>query len=813
MAHEQQDYIDGWLTYSEWIDGMRNDSDIFQRLDNDTAFRDEILACQTNYERFELFWNNPEIRNELEKYSSKDVRELEQKQSKRLSVKSVSESKRMRDLGNQSFKNGKYLEALNRYTQAVRFAPYPGPDQQDADTLSLALANRSAALFSLTRYRLCLLDIDLALKYGYPEANKFKLLIRKVKCLHILSVWANDVEQIKEDLKAMLNKPGTKEFIKVEINNMFEFLEQMLPESVEKDESDVEDENVIKISNVSKSLPQAADCVELSCDPDKGRYLLTNKDVSFGRLLIAEDPFVCNLAPSKRNQHCYHCFGKLHSCGLSCEVCTQIFYCSIECLQANAPIHRYECNKLLDFQEKLGVVYLVTHIMFKVDFKLKTIPIQTKKTIDEKTLDDVIQIPGSTWPDLVYKNDYAAVLSLMDHASDYDYDALMGYTLTAVYLTITLKKLFADTHPDLLSSEKSQLVTGSVLLRHILQLQTNLISILNQNLQGLVSVGHSISDMEEEPIGIGLYPTVALLNHSCQPNILSIFHKNKFVVRASGSLECGTEINYCYGPSFSRMSKKDRQMRLKEQYFFTCNCDCCANNKENVGRALVCPECEGPVIYNQDLSHRCMDCGKENLMDVKARLTKVGELRAGLEKLPRNQMDQKKKLSKLNEIETKLARLVHWRNPLFVQIKSQKISCAEDQEDFEAAIKYCKEGLELSDKTYGENSFESIMTVLKYINLDWQRLFYMIEESDKDEVKQAGVADLKTLLAKVGATRGKLRDLLNSTSILGAESTFDAELKFLSDISSSINGYLSNLTEPSEETRQQEAVAEASVRE
>uniref|UniRef100_A0A6G1S3Z9 Protein-lysine N-methyltransferase SMYD4 n=1 Tax=Aceria tosichella TaxID=561515 RepID=A0A6G1S3Z9_9ACAR len=805
MAHDEQDCIDGWRTYSNWIDSLRDNSQIFLKYDNDPNFKSKLISYQTNRERFEFIWNNEELRNEISRLYTRDAQRLSTIKREGNSLKSQVISKKMRDLGNKSFKDGRYLEALKQYTEAVRYAPYPEPDNngdiQD-NTLAFALANRSAALYSLTRYRLCLLDIDLATKYGYPEANMFKLLIRKVKCLHILSVWANDVEQIKERLRTMMNKAETLEYIKTEIANMFEFLDQTQPELMEKDESDVEDETIIKISNVSKLLPQAADCVEMSCDPDKGRYLLTNKDVSFGRLLIAEDPFVCNLAPTMRDKHCYNCFSRLHNCGLACTACTQVSYCSIDCLEANKQIHTYECNGLLDFQHDLGVAYLVTHIMFKINFNLNSVPIYTRKNLEMKSLDEVLQIPHSNWPDLVYKNDYAAILSLMDHAEDYDYDELMGYTLTSAYLLTAFIDLFSTKHPECLSEKQAQLVTGSVILRHILQLQTNLISILDQNLQNLVTVGNAISDIEEKPIGIGLYPTISLLNHGCQPNIISIFHRNKFVARASNSLECGTEINYCYGPSFSRMSKKDRQKRLKDQYFFTCNCDCCSNDRENHNRALVCPRCRGPVIYNQDFSNKCMDCKQENLINVERYLSELNGLRLKLEKLQTNENNDTDKLAQLKTIEDNLDRLVYWRHPLFVQVKSRLIECAEELEDLESALKYCKEELDLSDKTFGENSIETIITKLKYINLDWQRLYYMIEDSQCEQEKVAAIGDLRNLLTTVSMTRGRLKDLLNSTSILGAESTFDSELKFLSTIQSNINNYIASMEAPADDSKE-----------
>lgn len=63
--------------------------------------------------------------------------------------------------------------------QAVISAPCDLETGKSKD-LSVALANRSAVLFSLKAYPMALDDIRLALESGYPEDLKFKLIDRKV---------------------------------------------------------------------------------------------------------------------------------------------------------------------------------------------------------------------------------------------------------------------------------------------------------------------------------------------------------------------------------------------------------------------------------------------------------------------------------------------------------------------------------------------------------------------------------------------------------------------------------------------------------
>ena len=70
--------------------------------------------------------------------------------------------------------------------QAVIAAPCEGNSKE----LSLSLANRSAALFSLKAYNLALDDIRLALEVGYPKELRFKLLERKV--LYLIFIFLNN---------------------------------------------------------------------------------------------------------------------------------------------------------------------------------------------------------------------------------------------------------------------------------------------------------------------------------------------------------------------------------------------------------------------------------------------------------------------------------------------------------------------------------------------------------------------------------------------------------------------------------------------
>lgn len=88
----------------------------------------------------------------------------------------------LRDEGNDEYKDGKYFEALLFYNQSLQLATVIESDSQ----LSLAYANRSAVYSKLNESKLCLENIQLAKKHGYPADKVAKLNEREKKCSEIL---------------------------------------------------------------------------------------------------------------------------------------------------------------------------------------------------------------------------------------------------------------------------------------------------------------------------------------------------------------------------------------------------------------------------------------------------------------------------------------------------------------------------------------------------------------------------------------------------------------------------------------------------
>lgn len=103
-----------------------------------------------------------------------------------LPTKSVEESEKLRNLGNDQFAIASFGAALKLYQKSVGMAP------KNSCELALAYSNRSLTLLKLELYEFALLDVNRALQGNCPDTLKQKLLQRKLKCV-------NEVKRIAKE--------------------------------------------------------------------------------------------------------------------------------------------------------------------------------------------------------------------------------------------------------------------------------------------------------------------------------------------------------------------------------------------------------------------------------------------------------------------------------------------------------------------------------------------------------------------------------------------------------------------------------------
>ena len=71
--------------------------------------------------------------------------------------------------------------------------------------------------------------------------------------------------------------------------------------------------------------------------------------------------------------------------------------------------------------------------------------------------------------------------------------------------------------------------------------------------------------------GVGLFPTGALVNHSCTPNAMQSFSQQRIIFRALQPIPAGTEITISYIELAA--TRSERRQQLLDQYYFDIDCD------------------------------------------------------------------------------------------------------------------------------------------------------------------------------------------------------------------------------------------------
>lgn len=137
---------------------------------------------------------------------------------------------------------------------------------------------------------------------------------------------------------------------------------------------------------------------------------------------------------------------------------------------------------------------------------------------------------------------------------------------------------------------------------------------------------------KEIPIGIAFYPKIALLNHSCDPDVLPLYIGSKLILKSSRDLAPGSEVAFSYGPTYQKMPYVERQTTLSNNFFFTCQCSACCQRKENYNEAYSCATCNGPAFLDEPsrrlLCSRSVDHVNANVQPI---LEAVGEIKAKLQ--------------------------------------------------------------------------------------------------------------------------------------------------------------------------------------
>ncbi|XP_008202496.1 SET and MYND domain-containing protein 4 [Nasonia vitripennis] len=533
------------------------------------AFR-KFATLDDNGARVAFLLNYPECHElpvEVENYERKDP------------IK----AKSLKDSGNTSFGFDHYEVAIEEYNNAVLVAP--------KKELGVILANRSAAFYHLDKFDLALRDCEEALKVGYPKHLTYKVAERRARCLLGLKSHTKAMEAFKSAIQALDDAKMPSEKKKKCESDMRIMLAMMQKGQQLNDSKGVTKEKLIEMENnmlkEKDTTPKIKECNPLypSCSKaveikdargDVGRFAVATKDIQPGELLVVEKPHCSMLLGEYRLTHCHRCSIRIVApYPASCYLCSSVAYCSPNCRDLDERVHSIECGLLGSLwcsKASVTCMMALRAIIQKPYEEFIKAKSELKKTKGKLEIGKGKPFVG---------RDYKAFCNLVTHedertAEDLFHRAYMSAWLlrvlkTSSYLPASVKTPDAA---EIALSEGETLVADAILY-HLQMLQFNsheISELVRPRGKPDLSKGKSLF------IGGGVFPTVALFNHSCNPGVVRYFIGNTMVVRAIKTIPAGAEISENYGPIFTEEEENDRKRKLRLQYWFDCDCEACKNH-------------------------------------------------------------------------------------------------------------------------------------------------------------------------------------------------------------------------------------------
>ncbi|KPP71131.1 N-lysine methyltransferase SMYD2-like [Scleropages formosus] len=287
--------------------------------------------------------------------------------------------------------------------------------------------------------------------------------------------------------------------------------------------------------------------------------------------------------------------------GLSkCGKCKQAFYCNVDCQAAPIRSRRYlrpypsgldGMRELIASAAKKGIVYLWAARLSGTD---------------------VVPLSKGDWP--MHKLECSAMCAFREDWSpsetktqtertaserllalrEFEAPTLHAWDAAPAGILSTGGRLdragppFALTDLDKLDNEKKEMnQTDIAALHHFYskhldfpdnEALTVLFAQVNCN-------GFTIEDEELSHLGSAVFPDVALMNHSCNPNVIVTYKGTVAEVRAVQEIKPGEEIFTSYIDLL--YPTEDRNERLTDSYFFTCECKECVTKSKDKAKMEI----------------------------------------------------------------------------------------------------------------------------------------------------------------------------------------------------------------------------------
>uniref|UniRef100_A0A3P9IQ01 [histone H3]-lysine(4) N-trimethyltransferase n=1 Tax=Oryzias latipes TaxID=8090 RepID=A0A3P9IQ01_ORYLA len=238
-----------------------------------------------------------------------------------------------------------------------------------------------------------------------------------------------------------------------------------------------------------------APMLERYVSPGKGNGLRATTKIRRGVLVTSAKPVAYCVSNKRAREVCHHCFTRCETL-LRCSQCKMARYCNSACQKQAWPVHKKECRCLCSLlpRHPTDSVRLAARLIFTL-----------------------LNPPQSSNEELY---------SIDEHESHLD--SMAEQKKEGLSELATMLELYMETEiPDLKKRMTSELpLSCREALSIIAKVTCNCFT---------------ISDGELQEIGVGLYPSLSLLNHDCRPNCVMVFNGTELQLRAVQDIDPGEE--------------------------------------------------------------------------------------------------------------------------------------------------------------------------------------------------------------------------------------------------------------------------------
>ncbi|KAE8383843.1 hypothetical protein BDV26DRAFT_2221 [Aspergillus bertholletiae] len=308
-----------------------------------------------------------------------------------------------------------------------------------------------------------------------------------------------------------------------------------------------------------------------SVDPIKGRQLRASQPVQKGELLLVDLPYalipVVDCPEQSDDIRCSNpaCHRRVArpvervSCPTRCSA--EVVWCNPSCRESDNARHGFECTWLKKYAVSIrskwgeydfGMLWLIVRILASRHVELHHSPPS-----------------DNTGPDHFHHSSFGtgwnAIQSFCGSQDSWAHSQVRHWTM--------LVKKYLGSSPSLPHG-----MTANEVLNLICQEEANSFGLYPRETGTFPLPEHAVDRGEQ--FGAGVYPTAALANHSCSPNII---HKpdnqSRMVFVASKDIAAGEECCISYFDLTKKVDLQARRDHLQGSFRFVCKCDRCVSEE------------------------------------------------------------------------------------------------------------------------------------------------------------------------------------------------------------------------------------------